>query len=42
MVDSIKDSKQKLEDYAENLESKVEERTRELKQTLEQVESLKE
>ncbi|MCB1178684.1 MAG: SpoIIE family protein phosphatase [Leptospiraceae bacterium] len=42
MVGSIRDSKKKLQDYADNLEEKVEERTRELKTTLNEVESLKE
>jgi HAMP domain-containing protein len=41
MVKSIKDSKDKLEDYAEHLEEKVEARTKELQVTLNQVEKLK-
>jgi len=41
MVASIKDAKQKLQDYAENLEEKVEERTRELQETLTEVQALK-
>ncbi|MCB1177097.1 MAG: SpoIIE family protein phosphatase, partial [Leptospiraceae bacterium] len=42
MVDSIREAKRKLKEYADSLEDKVEERTNELKQTLTQVESLKE
>jgi HAMP domain-containing protein len=42
MVGSIKESKQKLKEYAEKLEEKVEERTKELMLTLSQVEKLKE
>ncbi|HMZ59458.1 MAG TPA: SpoIIE family protein phosphatase, partial [Leptospiraceae bacterium] len=42
MVGSIRESKEKLQDYAENLEQKVDERTRELMATLKQVELLKE
>jgi len=41
MVQSIKESKNKLEDYAEHLEEKVEERTKELQLSLNQVEKLK-
>ncbi|HMX32792.1 MAG TPA: SpoIIE family protein phosphatase [Leptospiraceae bacterium] len=41
MVQSIKDSKEKLEEYAEHLEEKVEERTKELQVSLNQVEKLK-
>lgn len=41
MVDSIRDSKIKLEEYAQNLEVKVEDRTKELQVTLSQVEKLK-
>ncbi|NUM41165.1 MAG: SpoIIE family protein phosphatase, partial [Leptospiraceae bacterium] len=41
MVSSIRDSKEKLEDYAETLEIKVEERTQELKNTLDEVQALK-
>jgi HAMP domain-containing protein len=41
MVKSIKDAKAKLEDYAVNLEEKVEERTKELLISLNQVEKLK-
>ncbi|MDX1957488.1 MAG: SpoIIE family protein phosphatase [Leptospiraceae bacterium] len=42
MVESIRDSKRKLQDYAENLEEKVEARTKELAASLKQVEVLKE
>ncbi len=42
MVSSIRESKEKLQDYAENLEHRVEERTKELMATLQQVELLKE
>lgn len=42
MVDSIRDAEHKLKDYADHLEEKVIERTRELKETLHQVELLKE
>jgi HAMP domain-containing protein len=41
MVKSIKDSKDKLEDYAEHLEEKVDARTKELQVSLNQVEKLK-
>ena len=41
MVASVKDAKQKLQDYAENLEEKVEERTQELQETLNEVQALK-
>ena len=41
MVASIKDSKEKLEEYSNQLEEKVEERTRELQDTLTKVEELK-
>ena len=41
MVKSIKDSKLKLEDYAEHLEEKIEERTKELQLSLNQVEKLR-
>ncbi|MCB1145666.1 MAG: SpoIIE family protein phosphatase, partial [Leptospiraceae bacterium] len=41
MVNSIKDAKQKLQEYAETLEEKVEERTAELQKTLEEVQELK-
>jgi len=41
MVASIKDSKEKLEEYSTQLEVKVEERTRELQSTLTKVEELK-
>lgn len=41
MVISIKEAKAKLQDYAENLEKMVDERTRELQETLQKVESLK-
>lgn len=41
MVVSIRDAREKLQDYANNLEEKVKERTAELKQTLEEVRALK-
>lgn len=41
MVESIRDSKKKLEEYADQLEEKVEERTKELQFSLAQVEFLK-
>lgn len=41
MVASIKESKEKLEEYSNQLEEKVEERTRELQNTLTKVEELK-
>ncbi|MCC6274747.1 MAG: SpoIIE family protein phosphatase [Leptospiraceae bacterium] len=41
MVSSIREGKEKLEDYAETLEIKVEERTQELKNTLDEVQALK-
>lgn len=41
MVTSIADAQEKLQDYANNLEEKVKERTRELNQTLDQVRALK-
>ncbi|MCB1320114.1 MAG: SpoIIE family protein phosphatase, partial [Leptospiraceae bacterium] len=41
MVSSIRAAQKKLQDYADNLEDKVKERTRELKQTLDQVQALK-
>lgn len=41
MVHSIKDSKQKLQEYAETLEDKVKERTAELQKAFEEVNALK-
>ncbi len=41
MVSSIREARDKLQDYANNLEDKVKERTAELNQTLEQVQKLK-
>lgn len=41
MVESIRSARKALEEYAENLELKVEERTRELQNTLNEVQSLK-
>ncbi len=41
MVLSIKDAEAKLQDYAENLEKMVDERTRELQEALQRVENLK-
>lgn len=41
MVVSIRDAREKLQDYANNLEEKVKERTAELNQTLEEVRALK-
>ncbi|MCB1173083.1 MAG: SpoIIE family protein phosphatase [Leptospiraceae bacterium] len=41
MVDSIRTARQKLQDYADQLEDKVSERTRQLQNTLEEVQSLK-
>lgn len=41
MVTSIKDSKQKLQEYAETLEDKVKERTAELQKAFEEVNALK-
>ncbi|MCE9500845.1 MAG: SpoIIE family protein phosphatase [Leptospira sp.] len=41
MVSSISDAQEKLKDYANKLEEKVEERTRELQTTLEKVQELK-
>lgn len=41
MVASIRDARAKLQDYANNLEEKVKERTAELNKTLEQVHALK-
>ena len=41
MVTSIRESKEKLEDYAENLEMKVKERTREVVEKMEEVQELK-
>ncbi|MBX7059244.1 MAG: SpoIIE family protein phosphatase [Leptospirales bacterium] len=41
MVVSIRDAQEKLQDYANNLEEKVKERTAELKQTLDEVRALK-
>lgn len=41
MVSSIKEAQKKLQDYAENLEEKVKERTKELKATLDNVQKLK-
>lgn len=42
MIGSIKDSREKLEDYAQNLEEKVKERTRKLADSLEHIQKLKE
>ncbi len=41
MVRSIRDARIKLQDYAENLEEKVEERTREVREKMEEVQRLK-
>ncbi len=41
MVGSIMDAKNKLQDYANNLEEKVEERTREVTQKMEEIQTLK-
>jgi tetratricopeptide (TPR) repeat protein/HAMP domain-containing protein len=41
MVLSIKDARQELQDYANNLEEKVNERTKELKEKMEEVQKLK-
>ncbi|MBL8021218.1 MAG: SpoIIE family protein phosphatase [Leptospirales bacterium] len=41
MVESIRDARQKLQEYANSLEEKVKERTAELQETLTQVQSLK-
>lgn len=41
MVSSIREARDKLQDYANNLEDKVKERTAELNQTLEEVQKLK-
>ncbi len=41
MVDSVKDMKARLQEYTESLEEKVEKRTSELKQSLNEVHSLK-
>ncbi|HMY65087.1 MAG TPA: SpoIIE family protein phosphatase [Leptospiraceae bacterium] len=41
MVKSIRESKEKLEEYSNQLEEKVKERTKELRYTLDQVENLK-
>lgn len=41
MVSSIRQAREELQDYAENLEQKVEERTREVREKMELIESLK-
>lgn len=41
MVKSILDARQKLQDYAENLEHKVDERTREVTEKMEQIQQMK-
>ena len=41
MVTSIRDARARLQDYAENLEEKVEERTREVREKMEEVQRLK-
>lgn len=41
MVSSIRQAREELQDYAENLEMKVEERTREVREKMELIESLK-
>jgi nitrate/nitrite-specific signal transduction histidine kinase len=41
MAQQIKESQQQLQDYADNLEKKVEERTAELKQSFEEIKELK-
>ncbi|MCB1177699.1 MAG: SpoIIE family protein phosphatase, partial [Leptospiraceae bacterium] len=41
MVEAIKDGKRRLEDYSENLEEKVKERTSELKNSLDKINELK-
>ncbi len=41
MVDSIKQARQELQDYAENLEEKVKERTKEVQEKMEEVQKLK-
>ncbi|MCB1192919.1 MAG: SpoIIE family protein phosphatase [Leptospiraceae bacterium] len=41
MVKNIRDSKNKLMDYAENLEQKVKERTKEIRQKMEEIHQLK-
>ena len=41
MVTSIKEARRELQDYAENLEEKVEVRTREVKEKMEEVHKLK-
>lgn len=41
MVTSIRDAKDRLQEYADNLEEKVKERTKELSDTLEEVQELK-
>lgn len=42
MISSIKDSKEQLQDYAQNLEAKVKERTQKLADSLEHIQKLKE
>ncbi len=41
MVASIKDARQKLQDYADNLEEKVEQRTKEVREKMEEIHKLK-